>query len=153
MSQSLKLKKSERERIIFEYLKTGKQDPLYEVSQTKYGKYLVRPKQIEVEEEEAANEEPEEQEEESIAESEPEPIKPKQSPVYDRQEAKRERRRRSRHAKQNAKRILDALTNLINSNNNDDSSDDDDTHQAPPLIEPPNFNPQRLSFRRRRLAF
>ena len=101
MSQSLKLTKSERERIIFNHLK-GIEDPIYEVSQTKYGKYLVRPKQIEVEEE-AVNEEPEELEEESITESEPEPIKPKQSPVYDRQEAKRERRRRSRHAKQNAK--------------------------------------------------
>ena len=143
MSQS-KLTKSERERIIFNHLK-GIEDPLYEVTQTKYGKYVVKPKLIEVEEEEAINEP--EQEEETV--NEPEPVKP----INDRQSARRERRKRNRHAKQNAKRILDALTNLINSNNDDESSDDEERPKPPQLIEQPNFNPQKLSFHRRRLAF
>ena len=137
------LKKSEREQIIFDYLK-GKENPLYEVSQTKYGKYLVKPKQIQIEEEEQ-KEEPE-QEEEPIKQLQP--VKP----TYDKQQARRERRKRNRHAKQDAKRILDALTNLINSNN-ESSEDEEPEHQAPTLIEQPNFGPTKLSFHRRRLAF
>lgn len=142
MSQS-KLTKSEREQIIFDFLK-NKPNPLYEVSQTKYGKYIVKPKLIEVEEEE--------QQEAEQQEEEPKPVK---KPVYDKAEAKRERRRRNRHAKQDAKRILSALTNLINSNNGSDESDDGQPieQQAPRLIEQPNYGPTKLSFHRRRLAF
>ena len=151
MSQSLKLSKSEREQIIFQFLK-GKPNPLYDVQETKYGKYIVKPKPIQVEEEEV-NEEPKELEEEELEK----PIKPEQvKPIDDKQNARRERRKRNRHAKQNAKRILDALTNLINSNNNDgdDDSSDDDRPRAPPIVEQPNIQPvQQLSFRRRRLAF
>ena len=138
------LKKSEREQIIFDYLK-GKPNPLYEVSQTKYGKYIVKPKQIQIEEEEQK----EEQEEEEEQEPEPQPVKP----TYDKQQAKRERRKRSRRAKQDAKRILDALTNLINSNNESSDDEEQPEHQAPTLIESPNFGPTKLSFHRRRLAF
>ena len=86
-------------------------------------------------------------EEEQI--NEPQPIKP----TYDKQAARRERRRRNRHAKQDAKRILDALTNLINGNNNQDDSSDDDKPRAPPLVEQPQLQPPQISFRRRRLAF
>ena len=148
MSQP-KLTKSEREKMIFNHLK-GIEDPLYEVSQTKYGKWIVKAKPIEVEEEEVkeSEQEPEEEEQEQI----PQPIK---KPTYDKAEAKRERRRKNRRAKQDAKRILNALTNLINSNNGSDSSDDEQPieHQAPQLIDQPNFGPTKLSFHRRRLAF
>lgn len=137
-----KLTRGQREQIIFDFLK-GKENPLYEVSQTKYGKYIVKPKQIQIEEEEQ-NEEPEE--EEQI--NEPQPVKP----TYDKQQAKRERRKRNRRAKQDAKKILDALTNLINSNY-ESSDDEQPDHQAPTLIEQPNFGPTKLSFHRRRLAF
>ena len=51
-----KLKKSEREQIIFNHLR-GKDDPLYEVKETKYGKYIVKPKQIQIEEDEDEEEE------------------------------------------------------------------------------------------------
>ena len=138
MSQSVKLTKAQREQIIFNHLK-GVDDPQYEVTQTKYGKWIVKPKPIEIEEEEVKESEPEEQEE-SV------------KPINNKQEARRERRKRNRHAKQNAKRILDALTNLINSNNDSDSSDDD-RQRAPPLVEQPNFQSGPISFRRRRLAF
>ena len=140
-----KLTKAQRERIIFNHLK-GIEDPLYEVSETKYGKWLVKPKHIEIEEEE---ERPEEQP------PQPQAPKPKLE-EFDRNAARRERRKRNRRAKQDAKKILDALTNLINSNNESDSSDNGDTEErqrAPPLVEAPNFHPQQLSFRRRRLAF
>ena len=144
-----KLTRSQREQIIFNHIK-GIDDPLYEVSQTKYGKWLVKPKKIQLEEEETVNEsEPEEERDESLN-NEPQPVKP----TYDKQQAKRERRRRNRHAKQDAKRILDALTNLINSNNNESSDDEQmEEYRAPPLVEPNNFNPTNLSYRRRRLAF
>jgi len=140
MSQSLKLSKSERQQIIFDFLK-NKPNPLYTVEETKYGKYIVKPKQIEIEEE-TINEEPED---------EPQPMKP----INDRQQMKRERRKRNRRAKQDAKRILDALTNLINSNNNDESSDDEDEDKprAPSIIEQPNLNPGPITIKRRRLAF
>ena len=143
MSQP-KLTKSEREKIIFNHLK-GIEDPLYEVSQTKYGKWIVKAKQIQLEEEEQPEQETEDEEQ-------PEPVK---KPVYDKAEAKRERRRKNRHAKQDAKRILDALTNLINSNNGSDSSDDEQQQaiRAPPLVEPNNYNPGPLTFRRNRLRF
>ena len=136
-----KLTKAQREQIIFAHLK-GQDNPLYEVTQTKYGKYVVKPKQIQVEEE-TINEEPEEEEEE-----EPKPQPVKQS--Y-------ERRKRNRHAKQDAKRILDALTHLINSNDGDyessDESSDDDRPRAPPLVDQPNVNPGPIIIRRKRLAF
>lgn len=141
-----KLTRAQREQIIFNHLR-GKDDPLYEVQETKYGKFIVKPKQIQIEEEEEAINEVKQE-------------KPKQSnsqqdkPVIDKAEARRERRKRNRRAKQDAKRILDALTNLINSNNGSDSSDDEQPLvQAPQLIEPTNFNPTNLSYRRRRLAF
>ena len=51
-----KLTRRERERIIFQYLK-GQPDPLYDVQETNHGKYVVTPKQIEVEEE-SVDEEP-----------------------------------------------------------------------------------------------
>ena len=147
-----KLKKSEREQIVFNHLK-GIEDPRYTVEQTKYGKWIVKAKPLEIEEEEQ-HEEPEEEE--------PEPqMKPRNVPPpqvkasNDKSEARRERRKRNRRAKQDAKRILDALNNLINDNNQDESSDepDDERPRAPKLVEQPNFNPQQLNFRRRRLAF
>ena len=141
-----KLTKAQREQIIFSYLK-GKPNPLYDVQETKYGKYMVKPKQIEVEEEEVKEPEPEEEPEESI--NEPKPVKP----INDKQNARRERRKRNRRAKQDAKRILDALTNLINSSNPSDDSSDDEQIKAPPLVEQPNFQPAQVSFKRRRLAF
>ena len=146
MSQP-KLTKSEREKMIFNHLK-GIEDPLYDVSQTKYGKWIVKAKQIQLEEEEQPEQEPEEEEQEQI----PQPIK---KPTYDKAEAKRERRRKNRRAKQDAKRILNALTNLINSNNGSDSSDDEQQQaiRAPPLVEPNNYNPGPLTFRRNRLRF
>ena len=146
-----KLTKAEREKIIFDFLK-GKPNPLYEVSETKYGKYIVKQKHIEVEEEEQ-HEEPEEEEEEHPQIN----IQPPQmKPPIDRNQARRERRKRNRRAKQDAKKILDALTNLINGNNQNDSSDeeDEDRPRAPPLVEQPQFQPpQQITFKRRRLAF
>lgn len=143
-----KLTKAEREKIIFDFLK-GKPNPLYEVSETKYGKYIVKQKHIEVEEEEQ-HEEPEEEEEEVQPAPQPQLVKP---PI-DRNQARRERRKRNRRAKQDAKKILDALTNLINGNNQDESSDDDeDIPRAPPLVEQPQLQPQQITFKRRRLAF
>ena len=141
--EEAKLSKSQRQQIIFNYLK-GKPDPLYEVQETKYGKYIVRPKQIEIEEEE---EEPEQT---------PEEIKPERPETpgpesMDKSQARRERRKRNRRAKQDAKRILDALTNLINSNNGSDDEEIEE-RRPPPLVEQPNFHPQQLSFKRRRLV-
>ena len=146
-----KLTKAERERIIFSFLK-GKPDPLYDVQETKYGKYIVKPKQIQIEEEEQHEEPEEEEPEEEEPQMKPRNVPPPQ--VKASNEARRERRKRNRRAKQDAKRILDALTNLINGNNQDESSDElDERPRAPQLVEQPNFNPQQLNFRRRRLAF
>ena len=152
MSQP-KLTKSEREKIIFNHLK-GIEDPLYEVSQTKYGKWIVKAKQIQLEEEEAVNEpEPEVQEITSNN---------KLQPINDKQQARREKRKRNRRAKQDAKRILDALNNLINSNNEpDDESDDiinDQQQQFTPQVSDINpsinYNPvPSLRYRRRVLRF
>lgn len=134
-----KLKKSERERIVFNHLK-GIDDPAYEVIETKHGKYIVRPKQIQLEEEEAVEEE---------SKSEPEEVPP--PPVV------KQTKQVKRRTKQDAKRILDALTHLIEERSDDDEDDEDDeaddTLQAPPLVEPNNYNPTNLSFKRRRLAF
>ena len=65
-----------------------------------------------------------------------------------RRKSKGELMKRKR-AKQNAKRILDALTNLIN----EEASSDDEVPRAPPLVEQNNYNPGPITFRRRRLAF
>ena len=166
MSQSIKLTRAQREQIIFDYLK-GNENPLYEVSQTKYGKYIVKPKQIPIEEEEEVKE-PEHKETK---------LKPKKAKSnndesndydydsydYDDDDSSSDEEELLRHkhntqilkkkrAKQDAKRILDALANLIN---NGDSSDDDgyERPRAPPIIEQPNLNPNPITFRRRRLAF
>ena len=89
-----KLSKSQRQQIIFNYLK-GQPDPLYEVQETKYGKYIVRPKQIELEEEE----EPEPKElEPRTQDLGPETKDPKPE-KFDRNAARRERRKRNRRAK------------------------------------------------------
>lgn len=141
MDQSAKLTKSQHQQIIFNYLK-GKQDPLYDVSETKYGKYIVKPKQLVEEEEEEAKVETHSEEEESTQSSSDD--EPQIEPVKQRKQVKRNQR-----VKQDAKRILDALTSIIN----ETDSSDDDYQQAPPLVEPNNFHPQQLSFRRRRLAF
>ena len=140
-----KLTRAQRQQIIFNHLR-GKDDPAYEVIETNHGKYIVKPKQIELEEE-SINEEPNDEPEPSATV----PI----TNDNDKAAAKRERRKRNRRAKQDAKRILDALTNLINNPGNDDEDDSsDDIQRAPPLVEPNNFNPQpQLSYRRRRLAF
>ena len=139
MDMSDKLTRSQRQQIIFNHLK-GKDDPLYEVIETNNGKYIVRPKQFELEEEtinEPQHEEVEEEEEETINEPPPKPVaRPKTD--------------RHKRTKQEARRILDALTNLIKDSSDDE---DDDVARAPPLVEPNNFNPQQLSFRRRKLAF
>ena len=110
-----KLTRAQREKIIFQHLK-GIDDPLYEILQTKHGKYIVRPKAIQLEEE-SINEEPEVQ---PVAKT---PVKP----INEKQEAKREKRKRNRRAKQDAKRILDALNNLISSNSvaSDESNDEE----------------------------
>lgn len=136
MDKSSKLTKSQRQQIIFNYLK-GKEDPLYEVQETKYGKYIVKPKQLVEEEEE------EEKAEEEVSDDEPPPQPVKQSKQV----------KHNQRVKQNAKRILDALTTIIDESDSSSSSDDDYQQQAPPLVEPNNFHPQQLSFRRRRLAF
>ena len=111
-----KLTRAQREKIIFQHLK-GIDDPLYEVLQTKHGKYIVRPKAIQLEEEESMKESPEVQ---PVAKT---PVKP----INEKQEAKREKRKRNRRAKQDAKRILDALNNLISSNSvaSDESNDEE----------------------------
>ena len=147
MSVSSKLTKAQRENIIFKFLKTGEQDPLYEVQQTKYGKYFVKPKPIELEEEETKEPEPseeqeEEQEEEEEEEEEEEPIKRRKAKL-----------KRNSRAKQDAKRILEALTNIISSNNDDSSDEYYDRPRAPQLIEQPNIRNNQLSFRRNRLRF
>ena len=134
MEDTNKLTRSQRQTIIFNHLK-GIEDPSYQVIETKHGRYIVKPKVIELEEEETINEPPPIKEEETI--NEVQQVKPK--------DFKRKR------AKQDAKRILDALTSIIN-----DSSDEEpenDYQRAPPIIEPNNFNPSKLSFHRRRLAF
>ena len=148
MDDSSKLTRAQRQQIIFKFLK-GTPDPLYDVIETKHGKYIVKPKQIEVEEEESVHEEQADtQEEESSDESSesiPPPPPPRKQTYYKRTSSKR--------TKQDARRILDALTSLINSS---DYSDDDESYsnqRAPPMIEPNNFNPQQLSFHRRRLVF
>ena len=117
MDMSDKLTRSQRQQIIFNHLK-GKDDPLYEVIETNNGKYIVRPKQFELEEE-TINEPTHEEDEEEEPIDEP-PPKPAARPKTD----------RHKRTKQEARRILDALTNLIK-----DSSDeysDDDVARAPP---------------------
>jgi len=74
-----KLTRRERERIIFQFLK-GKPDPLYDVEETCHGKYVVKPKQIQVEEEE----------EEEVKE-----VKPADEPKPTKQQLRRERRKQN----------------------------------------------------------
>ena len=139
-----KLTRRERERIIFDYLK-GKPDPLYTVEETCHGKYVVKQKQIQIEEEEDETE-PEE-----------EPAKPVEQPKQSKQQLKRERRKANRRAKADAYKILEQLNRLINASNNqppeEEDESDDDRPRAPQLIEQPNFNNQKLSFKRKRLRF
>jgi len=146
-----KLTRREKERIIFDWLK-GKPNPLYDVEETCHGKYVVKPKQIQVEEEE----------EEEVKEVEPvKQTKPADEPKPTKQQLKRERRKQNRRAKQDAYRILEQLNRLINANNEEpvnDSSDDEpideqQAYRAAPLVEQPNFNNQKLSFKRKRLRF
>ena len=156
---SEKLTKSQRENIIFKFLKTGEQDPLYEVQQTKFGKYFIKARPIEIEEEEEMNESEHEKQKlkpvktNSINNESNDEYDSDENSSSDEEELIRHKNKtnimKRKRAKQDAKRILDALTNLINSN----ESSDDETPRAPPLVEPTNFNPQQLSFRRRRLAF
>ena len=134
-----KLTRAQREQIIFAHLR-GKDDPLYEVIETKHGKYIVKPKQIELEEE-SNNEET--NNEESNNESEDEYLPPPR---------KNEKTNKHR-TKQDAKRLLDALTSLINTDDSSYESSDDDYQQAPPLVEPNNYKPTNLNFKRRKLVF
>ena len=141
MDDSSKLTRAQRQQIIFKHLK-GTPDPLYDVVETKHGKYIVKPKQIEVEEE-MVNEEPEEtiSEESNEEEEEVRQVKP----------SKQANKHRT---KQDARRLLDALTSLINSSESSDEDEDYQSQRAPPIIEPNNYNPRpQLSFRRRRLIF
>ena len=138
-----KLTRRERERIIFDYLK-GKPNPLYDVEETCHGKYVVKPKPVQIEEE-----------------SEPEePPKPIEQPKQTKQQLKRERRRANRRAKADAYKILEQLNRLINANNesNDSSSDDgllndEKEYPAPRLVEQPNLDNQPVIIRRKRLRF
>ena len=136
-----KLTKSQREKIIFNHLK-GIEDPLYEVSQTKFGKWIVKAKPIEVEEEEVKESEPvkkpklrtsrksnnDEEIDESYSDDESSSDEEEEEEVI-KHKYKSQKMNRKR-AKQDAKRILDVLTNLINSNNGSDSSDDEQQHQV-----------------------
>lgn len=153
--ESPKLTRRERERIIFDYLK-GKPDPLYEVHETNHGKYVVEPKQIQLEEE-------------SEPEPPQEPVKQLKQDKPSRNQLKRERRKQNRRAKADAYRILEQLNKLLNVNDepNNDSSDEpasvgydealdeEQQYRAPRLIEQPNLNnqPGPLSFKRKRLRF
>ena len=143
--ESPKLTRRERERIIFDYLK-GKPDPLYEVRETNHGKYVVEPKQIQLEEEEEKEE----------------PIKQLKQDKPSRNQLKRERRKQNRRAKADAYRILEQLNKLLNVNDepNNESSDDDNEalpeeqqYRAPTIVEQNNYNPGPLTFRRKRLRF
>ena len=146
-----KLTRREREHIIFQFLK-GKPDPLYDVEETCHGKYVVKPKQIQVEEEE----------EEEVKEVElVKQTKPADEPKPTKQQLKRERRKQNRRAKQDAYRILEQLNRLINANQGIDGSSDDELideqqdYRAAPLIEQPNLNPnpKPITFKRKRLRF
>ena len=163
MDDSSKLTRAQRQQIIFKFLK-GTPDPLYDVIETKHGKYIVKPKPIEVEEEEAVHEEQvETQEEESSDESEdyelPPPPPPRKKASKHLASKQANKQTPNKRTKQDARRILNALTSIINSSDYSDSDSDDDedesysNQRAPPIIEPNNFNPQQLSFRRRRLVF
>ena len=142
---SEKLTRAQREKIIFDFLR-GKENPAYTVEQTNHGKYVVKPRVLEIEEEE------------EVKEPEPEP-EPKPEPKPSKQQLKRERRRQNRRAKQDAYRILEQLNRLLNANDQeaDDESSDEEQQQyrAPTLIEQPNLNnnPGPISFRRKRLRF
>ena len=140
-----KLTRAQREKIIFQHLK-GIDDPLYEVLQTKHGKYIVRPKAIQLEEE-SINEEPEVK---PVAKA---PVKqPEPKPTNDKQDAKREKRRRNRRAKQDAKRILDALNNLISSNNEADDELSDDATSINTNVQQQQY-PVPVRYQRRVLRF
>ena len=144
-----KLTRREKERIIFAYLK-GQPNPAYDVEETCHGKYVVKPKQVQVEEEE----------EEEAPIEEPKPIKQTDEPKLTKQQLKRERRKQNRRAKQDAYRILEQLNRIINANQEaDDSSDDEPinepAYRAASLIEQPNLNPNPgpITFKRKRLRF
>ena len=153
MDDSAKLTRSQRQQVIFKFLK-GEPDPLYDVIETKHGKYIVRPKRLELEEEETALEpEPKPEEEEQEPESEPELTythTPKKAPKQPKHTTKQ-------RTKQDARRILSALAKVLSSSDDDSDSYDEnanDTRQhAPPLVERNNFNPVQLSFKRRTLRF
>ena len=133
-----KLTRAQREQIIFNHLK-GNVDPLYDVIETKYGKYIVKPKQIELEEE---------------SNNEEENVDVKQPPRKEQVKDETNNRPNKRRTKQDAKRLLDALTSLINSDDSSyESSDEEALLSAPPLIEANNYKPTNLQFRKRRLAF
>ena len=158
MDDSAKLTRGQRQQVIFKFLK-GEPDPLYDVIETKHGKYIVRPKRLELEEEEAPEPEPEaasrlysqSEEPEQEEEQEPEPEltythTPKKTPKQPKQRTNLD-----------ARRILSAIAKVLSSSDDDSDSYDEnanDTSQhAPPLVERNNFNPVQLSFKRRTLRF
>ena len=144
-----KLTRRERERIIFQYLK-GQPNPAYDVQETCHGKYVVKPKQIQIEEEE--EEEPPK-----------EPVKQEQPPRPSRNQMRREQRKRNRRAKADAYRILEQLNKLLSVNEQptNESSDEEEAlpveqqYRATSLIEQPNLNPNPgpITFKRKRLRF
>ena len=147
-----KLTRREREKIIFDFLK-GKPNPAYDVQETCHGKYVVKPKQIQIEEEEE-----EEPPKEPVKQ-----VKQEQPPRPSRNQMRREQRKRNRRAKADAYRILEQLNKLLSVNEQqpiDESSDEEaqpveQQYRAPTLIEAPNLNPQPgpITFKRKRLRF
>ena len=168
-----KLTRRERENIIFQFLK-GTPNPLYDVKETNHGKYVVLPKQIQIEEEE---EKPESRTQD-LGPRNQRTKEPNDQSRPSRQQLRRERRKANRRAKADAYRILEQLNRLLNvqeqeaddyerfrnAPNNvefndekqiDDRLPEDNQYKAPSLIEQPNLNnqPGPLSFRRKRLRF
>lgn len=118
-----RLTRAEREKIILDFVK-GKQTPGYEVVERPNGKYLVKEKPIEIEEED---------EEEA-----PEPVPP----------PKRTRTTMpARTTKQNARQLLQQLSELI------DEQEESDEPPEPVFDPSPRMPTAPVNWNRRRLRF
>lgn len=107
------LTKSERESIIFNHLK-GKKTPGYNVIEHPNGKYTVKPIPIEMEEEDI-DEDTDEDTEEQIEEEE----------VID----KKPHRVFKSRTKQNARKLLEQLTRIMDEDSEDDNDNDNDNNK------------------------
>ena len=103
------LTKSERESIIFNHLK-GKKTPGYNVIEHPNGKYTVKPIPIEMEEEDIDEDTEEQIEEEEVIDKKPHKVFKSRT-------------------KQNARKLLEQLTRIMDEDSEDNNDNDNDNNK------------------------